>query len=117
LGQWGQWQLAGRLPAESPAHGDDPIIYRLKINDVNVAEMPVHNGQALCPVRIWGKALGLDVDWHENTHRIVFNGRELPHEVIMIQDHAFLPITTLVQEAGLRIAENDPEKRVIVVKR
>jgi hypothetical protein len=117
LGQWGAWQLVGRIPGESPAVADEPILYHLKINDVKVADMPVHDGHALCPVRVWGNALGFDIDWHESSHRVVFNGREVPDNPVIIDERAYLPITVLAQAAGLRIIENNAATHTIVVGR
>ncbi len=106
LGQWGQWQLVGRIPGESPAASDQPLIYHLVLNGVKVADMPVHNGQALCPARLWANAMHLNIDWHEETHRVLFNGVEVSENATMIQDHAYLPIRVLVDAANKVVGDN-----------
>lgn len=132
LGQWGPWGLVGRIPGSdaptdsapatnsTPATNSapaEPIMYHLMLNDVKVADMPLHNGQAWCPVRDWANALGLSVDWHQDNHRVVLNGHEIPESALMINEKAYLPITVLVAQAGLHISENNPATHVIQVVR
>jgi hypothetical protein len=117
LGQWGQWDLVGRIPGSSPAQAQSPVMYQLMLNDVKIADMPVHNGQAWCPVRSWATALGVSVDWHQDNKRVVLNGHEIAETSLLIEERAYLPITVLVQQAGLRITQNNPATHVIQVTR
>lgn len=115
LGQWGAWQLVGRIPGETPAA--DPSMYHLMLNGSKVADMPVHDGHALCPVRAWASALGFDIDWDEATHRVLLDGKQVDAPPVIIADHAFLPVTTLVSSAGLAILDNDAAKHIVTVGR
>ncbi|MEO7715458.1 MAG: hypothetical protein ABIY70_04610 [Capsulimonas sp.] len=115
LGQWGAWQLVGRIPGDSPAVATSPTMYHLIVGGNKVADMPVLHGQTMCPVRAWANAFGFALDWNEDKHEVLLDGSEVDAPVTLIDDHAFLPIETLVNAAGLSILETDDQTHRIVV--
>lgn len=127
LGQWGQFDVVARIPEsgslkptaqdkdEEDAAPQEPLMYHLMLNGVKIADMPVHEGKALCSARAWANALNFDLDWNEDTRHVMFNGREVDAPVTLIMDRAYLPIRDLVAAAGLKILSNDPKQHIITV--
>ncbi|MCW3059650.1 MAG: hypothetical protein JWQ02_1471 [Capsulimonas sp.] len=60
-------------------------------------------------------AFGFALDWNEDKHEVLLDGSEVDAPVTLIDDHAFLPIETLVNAAGLAILETDDQTHRIVV--
>ncbi|MDQ3815556.1 MAG: hypothetical protein M3347_16695, partial [Armatimonadota bacterium] len=57
-------------------------------------------------------------DWDEDTHHVLFDGKEIQEAPVMIDERAYLPITTLVNATGaLEIKVNDPQTHTIIVGR
>jgi hypothetical protein len=132
LGQWGQFDLVGRIPpSDIPSTGPDavpppdkkdlkspePLMYNLMLNGQKIADMPVHDGVALCPVRPWASALGFEVDWNEDTHRVMFDGKQIEEPVTLIDERAYLPIRILATAAGLKVLNFDATGHTVTVGR
>ena len=104
------------IPAEKVA------VYRLLMGGKVVAEMPIQQNRALCPVRSFGDALGFQTNWSQEHQAVIFNqqgqlqGRELAVQISLIQGVAHAPIRELVEEVGLQLRVN-PQARMVEVFR
>ncbi len=101
----------GRIPEEKPA---EPKTYALFLNDRKIATMPVINGQSMCPVRDWARALGFALDWDEEQHKILIEGELIDAEVMIINDRGYVHVVKLIEAAGLNYTV-DNEKRIVTV--
>jgi len=121
LEQWGKWQVVGRIPGDGTPADDTPdtgpAAYQLIINGVKITDMPIQNGHALCPVRAWATALGFQLDWDDETRRVLLDGHVIDAEPVIIDNYAHLPIRTLAASAGLAILNVDTENHTVTVGR
>ena len=79
--------------------------------------MPVFDGVAMAPVRAFGAALGLDVEYQPATQSITFEGKDQPIALKLVSGVGHAPIRQLVGEVGLRIQTVDAVNRKVVVTR
>lgn len=90
------------------------LSYGLIIGGQKVADMPVINGTSLCPVRVWGQALGFKVGWSEEDHLPTMNGEVLAADISVIGDKSYAPVRQLVQGAGLKMDVDNNARTVTV---
>ncbi|MDQ6699295.1 MAG: copper amine oxidase N-terminal domain-containing protein [Acidobacteriota bacterium] len=116
LAQFGHFDFVGRIPASDTDAHCVTNHYVLFLNKEKVAVMPVQDGVSLCPVREWALALGLDLDWSEQTQRVLLNGKEVPSAVTLIDDHAYIALTDLVAFSGLKLTTDDARHMATVTR-
>jgi hypothetical protein len=90
--------------------------FTLFVDDRPVLKMPVRDGRALCPIRRWGDALGLKVEWNHADQVALLEGREVNTQVVLIGNSAFAPIRDLAAAAGLRLRIEDQTRKVYVLR-
>ena len=76
--------------------------------------MPVRAGRALCPVRKWGEAVGFEVDWNNDVQAPLLDGAELQTEIVLMNGVAHAPIRDLVEAAGLQLALDITNHKILV---
>ncbi len=79
--------------------------------------MPVFDGVAYAPVRAFGAALGLDVEYDPATDSIAFDGEDQPIALKKVAGVGHAPVRQLVREVGLRIASFDGAAQSVEVTR
>lgn len=81
-----------------------------------LCSMPVHEGRALCPVRLWGEKLGFEVEWNDEEQIFLFDGKEIVTEAVIIDGKAYAPIRDLADSAKLQLKVDAPKRRVEVAR-
>ncbi len=79
--------------------------------------MPVFDGVAYAPVRAFGAALGLDVEYNPLTDSITFDEKDQPVALRKVAGVGHAVLRQLVNEVGLRIESVDVARKKVVVAR
>jgi hypothetical protein len=98
------------------AGGGDDASFTLLLNERTLLKMPVRDGRALCPIRKWGDALGVQVEWNQADQVALLDGQEINTQVVLIGSSAHAPIRDLVAAAGLRLRVDDRARKVFVFR-
>lgn len=100
-----------RWAALAPAAVARPT-FELFLNDTKIADMPLRDGKAWCPVRRWGQALGFSVGWDTEEGFPLLDGKKVECETAMIGGSAYAPIRDLAELAGLQVDVDGTRVRV-----
>lgn len=114
--RWGELAAGEGGKADDDEDEKPETEYELFVGSSKKAlcSMPVHEGRALCPVRMWGENLGFDVEWNDEEQVFLFDGKEIVTEPVLIGGKAYAPIRDLADSAGLQLKVDVPKKRVEV---
>jgi hypothetical protein len=94
----------------------DDATMTLVLDNRPLLEMPVRGGRALCPVRKLGEALGLRVDWDQDSQALRVGGKELGTELVLIGNTAYAPVRDLAQATGLQLRVDQMRRRVVLTQ-
>ncbi|MBD0273548.1 MAG: hypothetical protein ICV73_16670, partial [Acetobacteraceae bacterium] len=113
-----RWGELARDVGESDDAEDAGPRYELFVGGSKKAlcAMPIHEGRALCPVRLWGENLGFEVEWNNEEQAFLFDGKEIVTEPVIIGGQAYAPIRDLADSAGLQLKVDAPRRRVEVAR-
>lgn len=92
------------------------LSYKLVLSDKEIGDMPVNNGVARIAARVWGKALGVKVDWDGDARAVLIDGRPVPATPLLLDGAAYLPIRVLAEFSGLNV-ETDLKNQKVLVSR
>jgi hypothetical protein len=94
----------------------DQAFYTLYFGKEKADELPVFDGAAYVAAWKWAAWFHLPLGWNPVTHRVMFGERELPSEIRMIGERAFIPIRAAVAFLGLRLLLDDVKREITVMK-
>lgn len=104
-----------RSPLATPPVKPVPLSNGFYLNDEAKPRfwMPVFDGVSYAPVRAFGAALGLDVEYNPTSRSITFDGDDQPIALRLVGGVGHAPLRQLVREVGLRVVAIQPQKVVI----
>lgn len=76
--------------------------------------VPLVDGRAICPVRQWGEQLGFKVEWNAADQAVIFNGQELPAELLFRDGKAWAGVRDLATAAGLKVTPDEAGGRILL---
>ena len=103
------------LASAASAAKDEPT-WALHLNDAKIGEVIVRAGVAWAPVEVWGKCLGLSVDWEQDDQHLVLGKHEFPGEIDVINDMGYAPLRKLAAFSGLIVTPDAARNKVTVSK-
>jgi len=91
-----------------------PELWTAKIGDGALANLPRINGSVYVPVRDWGKALGFKTDFNAEQQVILYDGREVPSQLRIIDGAGYLPVRVLAEFSGLKLTVDGAAREITV---
>lgn len=109
------------VPVAAPSAGvriSTPLA--LVLSGRKILDLPVRDGRAWCPIKVWCRALNFTCEWNQEKQLYEFDGKEAPLDVLKIEvagaQWAYAPIRQLVRLAGLKMSLDAKSHRVVVSK-
>jgi hypothetical protein len=101
------------IPATST---EAPQTYTLYLGDAKAGDFPVVEGRTMIPAWKWAKWMRSELGWNVEAQTVMFDGREVLKQPMMVDGRAWLPIRVLAAFSGLSVTVDD-EKRTVTVTR
>lgn len=93
-----------------------PEMWMAKIGALTLPNLPRINGSVYVPVRLWAQSLGIRLDFNAETQTVLFDGREVPSQLRIVEGVGLLPIRSLASFSALQLDVSGSDKSITVYR-